>query len=214
MHSNQLILLFVISYGAATLAQKLEFKELNLRGSCPKINYVSNLNMPRILGWWYRAFSTLDNKLCYKNEGQTMYAAQFDAKTLSVAICCRSAADNNIAACGDNIGSGTVTATDNSGEFIYKFADESINIYVLDTDYDNFAIVYGCTARGRRNRDELIFVLSRQYKLSDELQARVEKALRDNGSDISRARPVVQGPRTPYTPNSSVCRRPFQRDSD
>lgn len=76
-------------------------------------------------------------------------------------------------------------------------------------DYDDFAIVYGCNSgRGRHSRDDLIFVLSRDYKVTDTVQTRVEDALRRNGIDFLKAKPVKQGPRTPYTPNSRRCDRP------
>ncbi len=207
MRTNQLAFLLIIFWVAVTTADHRhdvnEFNEINLKGSCcPTIKYISNLNMARIVGWWYRAFSTANNpSLCYNNEGQTMYAAPLNERTLGIDICCRSAAINDIAFCGSIIGSGTVTATNNSGEFIYAFDDKSYTIYVLDTDYDNFAIVYGCNA-GRRMCDELIYILSRDYKLSGSAEARVRRVLQENGIEFSKARPVKQGPSTPYTPNS------------
>lgn len=210
MKLNKLAFLLVIIAAATTHGQEFKFTEVELRGSCPKINYINNLDMPKLMGWWYRAFSTLDNHNCYNNEGQTMYAAQYNDKTLNVDICCRSAVDSKIAACGSNIGSGTVTATSNPGEFTYAFDNNVITIYVLDTDYDRFAIVYGCkTGSGRRSRrEELIFVLTRDYTLTDSLEDRVRNVLQRNGSALSNAKRVSQGSSTPYTPVPRPCRNP------
>lgn len=212
MKFNQLIFLLIILIATTAHGVDFNYTEVELRGSCPKIKYINNLDMPRIIGWWYRAFSTLNNPLCFDNEGQTMYAAQFDDKKLSVDICCRSASNNDLPVCGSKIGSGTVTAMNNPGEFHYEFDVQSFMIYVLDTDYDNFAIIYGCNpGRGRRLwRDDLIFILSRDYKISDALQTRVRNVLQQNDIQFSKARLVKQGPATPYTPNSRNCgRRPF-----
>lgn len=208
---NQLKFIFIIVCSAtAAHGADLQYTEVQLKGSCPKIKYVNNLDMPRILGWWYRAFSTLNNQLCYNNEGQTMYAAEFVEKQLSVAICCRSAANKYIARCGSKVGSGTVTATNNPGEFMYDFDVQSYKIYVLDVEYDDFAIIYGCNSgRGSHSRDDLIFILSRDYKLTDTVQTRVEHGLQRNGINFLKAKPVKQGPRTPYTPNSRRCDRPI-----
>lgn len=42
------------------------------------------------------------------------------------------------------------------------------SIFVLDTDYENFTVVYGCYPESRRHheRDELILIHSRHYRLS------------------------------------------------
>lgn len=213
MQFKQLILLVLIYGAVCAHAQNFNYAEVKLKGSCPRISYITNFDIPSVLGFWYRAFSTANlPSRCYENQGQNMFAANFDEKTLSIIICCRSAADKSIAYCGSDIGSGICTITKNPGEIIYSFADQSVTIYVLDAVYDRFVIVYGCNAgKGGRLRDETIFILSRTYTLSGADRERVDKVLKRNGIEFSTAKLVVQGPHIPYTPNSSCQRaRPFQ----
>lgn len=198
-------LLSLIIFGVAVHGENFLFDEIQLNGSCPKISYITNLDIPRILGWYYRAYSNLDNPLCFNNEGQTMYAAQYDETRINVEICCRSAAQPTIAICGANVGSGVVAATQNPGEFTYQFEENIYPDYILDTDYDNFTIVYGCKPGSRNLRDEVIFVLSRDYTLNPTLQARVRAVLERNGVQWSKVKPVKQGRSTPYTPFAKQC---------
>lgn len=146
MYLDKLVRFFVI-FGAATAifnGQENEYTELDLGGLCPKISYVSNLDGPRVVGWWYRVFSSFESPLCYNgNEGQTMYTSALNESTLNLDWCCRSAADPTVATCGSKVGTGTTTSSKN-GEFLYEFDDQSWLCHPIDTDYDNFAIVYGC----------------------------------------------------------------------
>lgn len=160
--------------------------------------------MPRIVGWWYRAFSSDNNPLCLNNEGQTTYTAQYDDKTFHVQVCCRSAATPDIAVCGRDIGTAILSATSTPGEFTYELYNNVYPLFLLDTDYDNYAIVYGCKP-GLEGRDELIFVFSRRYQLNDTLVKRVRDVIQRNGIDWSKAKPVRQGPSIPYTPGSKPC---------
>lgn len=89
---------------------------------------------------------------------------------------------------------------------MYQFANSSYPIYILDTDYDNFTIAYGCKPGSTINtRDEVLYVETRDYSLSSTLETRVRAVLKRNGVDWRNARRVVQGPTTPYTPFAKQC---------
>lgn len=192
-----------------------QYKVVDMKGSCPRIRYIENFSMPRVVGWHYAAFSSIDNPLCYANEGQTIYAAQFDATTITAQFCCRSAANPNEAFCGNTVGSGTIIPTNRPGVFTYytKTDLDKIEVQVLYTDYDDLTIVYGCRPSPcgcPTKRQELILVLSRNYKLSSASETTARNVLERNDIKFSNAKPVKQGPSMPYTPNSNSCnRRPF-----
>lgn len=215
MTSNKLLYYSLLIF-SVTVAYGDEFTytEIDLKGSCPKIKYINSFSLNRIVGWYYQAFSSIDNSLCYQNEGQTLYAAQLDERTINLQMCCRSATNRDVAFCGSKIGSGTATATNNTCEFLYQTGTDSNNllVYVLDTNYDDLTVAYGCRPGSRRGsrRKELIFVLSRDYKLSKSFETRARNVLQRNGIEFSNAKPVTQGQSIPYTPNSRSCgRRPF-----
>lgn len=209
MKSN--IFLLIILGVAACHGQRFNYTEIDLKGDCPKIKYINNFNYPRVCGFYYEAFCSLSSPQCFNgNEGLTMYAAPYDDQTLSINFCCRSASSPSDATCGSKVASGTVKLTNNPGEMVYAFNDKVYNIYILDTDYDNFTVIYGCNPGSRRHQghDEIILIHSRHYQLSESLEGRVRKAIQGNGGDWSKAKPIKQGPKMAYTPNSP---RPLPR---
>lgn len=195
---SELVSLLIIVGVVACNGQQNEYTYVNLGGRCPRISYVSNLSGPRVIGWWYRVFSSFESPLCYNgNEGQTMYTAGYNDTTLHLEWCCRSAADPTIPYCGAKVGTGFTTSSKN-GEFLYQFDDQSWLCHPLDTDYDNFAIVYGCDPNTGK---ELIFIISRYYTLRKEVEGRVDNVLRRNGIQWRQMRSVKHGPSVPYVPN-------------
>lgn len=64
MKSNRLVFLLVIVGAAATThgGERFNYTEVELKGSCPKIKYINNFSFPRIVGWYYEAFSSLTSK--------------------------------------------------------------------------------------------------------------------------------------------------------
>lgn len=210
MKSSQIVILLLIIVGvAASHAQLSNYTEVDLTGACPKIKYLNNLDFTRLLGWYYGPFTTLSSPQCYNNnEGLTVYPAQYDENTILINFCCRSAAKPSVATCGSHIGSGTVKPTSTPGVLTYSYRDKVYQIHVLETDYDNYTVVYACNPTGTRKepkRDELILIHSRDYQLSKRLEHRVRDILKQNGIDWSNVTPTKQGPSVPYTPNSRRC---------
>lgn len=204
MKSDKLtIILFVIIGAAAIYAEQFNYSEVDLNGACPKIRYINNFNFPRICGFYYEAFSSLTSTDCYNgNEGLTMYGVPYDDQTLLINFCCRSATSPSTATCGKNVASGTVKLTSTPGALTYAFNNKVYTIYVLDTDYDNYTIVYGCNSTGSRRRDELILIHSRHYQLSKTLEDRIRTVVEKNGGNWSNAKRIEQGPKMAYTPNN------------
>lgn len=120
-----------------------------------------------------------------------MYDARLDDETVSVQVCCRSAINPNSTYCGKQIGSGKAKRTNIvPGEFDYL----KLKVYVLYTDYDDQTIVYGCRPTPPwAEKDEMIYVLSRDCTLSSALTTRAFNVLKNNGIDFLKAKPVRQG---------------------
>lgn len=206
MHSIKTVSLLLILGAVVAYGARNQFDEIQLEGQCPRIRFVNNLDIPRVIGWYYRAFSNYNNPLCFNNDAQTMFAAQFDATSINVDFCCRSAADRTVTTCGENLGSGRINALPIPGQFTYESKGEVYPNFVLDTDYDNFTIVYGCRPGSDGNsRDELIFIYSRSYTLSRTLQARVLHVLQRNGIQSAKVKFVRQGCSLPYLPLPKRC---------
>lgn len=205
MESSKFIFLLVIFGAAAIYGQRFSYTEVQLKGTCPRIKYINNFNFPRIVGWYYEAFASISSSQCYNNnEGLACYVSPYDDHTITINFCCRSATNSSIATCGRDVASGTVSIESTPGEMTYRFKNKVYKIYVLDTDYENFSIVYGCNPGSGRHsgRDELILVHSRSYRLSKALENRVRRVIEENGGDWSIAKPIKQGSTVPYTPNS------------
>lgn len=200
MYTKKSVVLLLMFTFSALVACVHEFDQKKLNGTCPKIKYITNLDLSRIVGWHYRPLSNLNNPLCYKNQAQTMLAAQWDDTGIVVNMCCRSAANTSLPICGSNVGSGLATAI-SPGEFTYTFGNNVYPSYVLDTDYVNFMIVYGCKpGTPAYKRDEYVFVYSRSYTLSNAVQDRVRKSIEANNIQWSDVKAVDQGPALPYLP--------------
>lgn len=206
MKAIQTVLLLLIVRATVAHEQIFNYTEVELPGACPKIKYINSLDFPRILGWYYGPFTTLSSPQCYNNnEGLTVYAASYDENTMLVNFCCRSAVSPKIATCGSHIGSGTVRPTSVPGALTFSYGKHVYTIYILDTDYDNYTVVYACNPNGSRKRDELILVHTRDYHLSKPLEQRVRTVLQQNDINWSCLMPTKQGPSVPYTPNSRRC---------
>lgn len=192
-------LLIILSVIVACQAQ-FDYGSIQLNGTCPKIEYVKNLDLPRIIGWYYRVFSNLHNTLCYQDNAQTMFAASKTATAIDVAFCCQSATNRSVSVCGEDVGSGVVAALPTIGEFTYQVKDNIYPNFILDTDYDHYTIVYGCKPGANNKRDEVIFIYSRTYTLAPVYRRRVASVLAKNGIKFSDAKPVKQGDNYPYLP--------------
>lgn len=199
--SSKSVLLLIV-FGSAVSVQ-FQWASLQLEGACPNVTYITNLDLPKVTGWYYRVRTNYNYNACYNNDAQTMFAAMYDTTAIDVAFCCRSAADPTVPVCGAEVGSGRVTGLPQPGEFTYQFLDEVYPNFVLDTDYDNFTIVYGCRpdANDATQRDEVTFVYSRTYALTSDLNSHVDDVLRQNNINPRSARHVSQGPTMPYLPH-------------
>lgn len=202
MQLNTLVLLLTILRAATAF----EYGSYQLNGSCPKVSYITNLDLPPLLGWWYKPFSNFKSPLCFNNEGHTAYAYPTNTTEISVACCCRSAVDTELVTCSPQVGTGILNALSNPGMFSYEFDDNIYTVFVLDIDYENFGVIYGCKPGLFNTRDELIFIFTRDYQLSSTLEPRVRGVFQRNNIDWSNALAIKQGPSVPYIPGPKNCK--------
>ncbi|TMW41770.1 hypothetical protein DOY81_013150, partial [Sarcophaga bullata] len=59
----------------------------------------------------------------------------------------------------------------------------SSNYWVLDTDYDNYSVVYSCTPLSKNTRATIVWILTRNPFPGDQIVEQAVKVLKDN--DIS-----------------------------
>lgn len=175
------------------------YKTEKLEGPCPTVRYVSNYDANAVLGWWYRVGSLSNNTACYKNQGETMYAVQFDNVTINIDICCQNAIDPSNAICGSVVGSGIATPGPQPGTLIYRFRGQIFPIYVLFVDYYTTGVAYGCRKGPHNVREEILFLLSRGYTLNPAKQNEVGKILDSIGIRKSSILYIRQGDEIPQT---------------
>lgn len=215
---NKVVFLLSIFIGA--VVAQFHYDVIDLPGQCPRISFITNLDLPRIIGWYYRPHTNINYPLCFNNGGQTMFAIPINATAFDLAFCCQSAANPQISICGPEVGSGLLTTTSRRGEFLYRNRGKIYPTYVLDTDYDTFAIFYGCkpyvpptpptappvfTPRRNNGRDETIFIYSRFYALTPVAMSRTRHFLADNHIDWNNVHWITQGNSVPYVPHQRPC---------
>ena len=68
----------------------------------------------------------------------------------------------------------------------------------MDTDYDNWAVIYACKQRPLRFKNEWVWILARENTLDDDLMAEAKNALRRaiRKFDFDRLVPVIQDDET------------------
>lgn len=209
MNSVTLVILSTILGGVTPFT----YSVYNYPEPCPKVEYITDLDFTRILGFWYRCFSNLDCPSCLKNKGQTVYAYPYNSTSSGVAICCEAKSDPKQVTCSPEVGTGFINPSPNPGVFIYISNGQSYDTVVLDMD-DTYLISYACKAkevkshRGRERikvRDEELYVYSRSYHDCKSLEDRVRCVLNRNNIEWSIAKPVEHGPTIPYTTVPEPC---------
>lgn len=207
MQLNSLVTFSII----LRVATCFEFDEFQYPGSCPEVRYITDFDFNRILGWWYRCFSTFSTPSCFNNDGQTVYAYPFNSSVAGVAICCRSAANPDQVTCSTEVGTGFIKPMSTAGMFSYEYDGHTYPTVVLDMD-DDFLISYACKEQSQRQRrrhngghDEQIYVYSRSYELCQSLECRTRSVLKQNRIPWSHVKPVKQGPSIPYTTVPKPC---------
>jgi len=180
----------------------LTYAKINMAGACPIVQAIANVDLAAVTGQYFRVRSNRDIPGCYENQCQTMYSALYDGPVIQYAVCCRSAETPSVPACGVSIGSGTVTGTNTTGLFTYQSGAYNSDMVVLDTDYTDYTVIYGCRPHGFLNlqRDELLYVYSRTFSLSKEVLDKINTVFERNHINPAQLRDVRQGRECPYNP--------------
>lgn len=178
----------------------LSYVTYDLKGDCPTIN-AALVNVSRLTGFWYRTHSNYFYEKCYQGDYcHTIYFPNYDyvIGPMQTTHCCGSAKDPTKAVCGAAVGSGSIMPTE-PGQLNYTFGENQYIISVLDTDYDNFFVVYGCKPKScDGGRDEILFIYARAQTLTPEQYNRAVQVIEMNGIDLKQLNAVFQGPCCPY----------------
>uniref|UniRef100_A0A2A4JTG0 Lipocalin/cytosolic fatty-acid binding domain-containing protein n=1 Tax=Heliothis virescens TaxID=7102 RepID=A0A2A4JTG0_HELVI len=137
--------------------------EIVLPGSCEAITGVSNFNAQAYLGTWYEIARYPQPT----QQGQCNSATYANAANGAVSVLNSQVLNEALASIS---GSAVVSSTDNTGKLTVTFvvAGEVRNqdLYVLATDYLNYALVYACTNLANGDRVVGSWKLSRTKSLS------------------------------------------------
>ncbi|XP_037876122.1 chlorophyllide A binding protein isoform X2 [Bombyx mori] len=133
-----------------------------LPGQCdPNINAIRNFDTTRYLGRW-----RLIESYHSDNQGGECQEATYSAGSGGVVTVHNTQVRNQ--ALSEIRGTATLATTDGSGRLLVTFPSSTVpfEYWILDTDYDNYALVYGCVNINSQQRRVWSWKLSRTNTLS------------------------------------------------
>jgi len=182
-----------------TSSQELSF------GSCPKFPTVKNFDINRYLGLWYeysnyfaifQAFQDCVTAFYTDETPSSSYSGRQPAPKIGVLNRGR-----NVFLRKSSSAKGTATLNDPNdpnrpGELIVNFGgfqpeSTSTNYNVVDTDYENFAVVYSCNNK-LFFKSEILWILTRKQFPSPYLIKDIKKRIRHYGLDTRRLKRTNQ----------------------
>ncbi|XP_018022292.1 apolipoprotein D [Hyalella azteca] len=179
------LLVLVISLLATAAAQKLFFAK------CPSQAVVPNLDVKKYLGLWYenRKYKTIFQlggrctTATYTDAGNGIIGVRNDQKITVIPVSVVGQAKfadptKTEAKLTVSFTSATPFANDTSSV-------TASNYWVLDTDYDNYAIVWSCQAAIIANI-QFLWVLTRQRSPPEAIITKVLGVITDRGLDTSK----------------------------
>jgi len=151
-------------------------------GTCAnKYPVLKNFKLHNYIGCWhgYMELADPDNLKCKTVRFYYLRSNIFSSLFRGI-----STRDDKITTVG---GSATMTEPD-SGSF-----EGASGVYnVIATDYENFAIGYGCMSTGENQKNESIWIMTRARKPSKDVDEKINKALLDHNIDTTGIRKINQ----------------------
>ncbi|KAL3881462.1 hypothetical protein ACJMK2_027902 [Sinanodonta woodiana] len=175
---QQIILTVALVLVTGSLAQVFSF------GKCPSIQLKQNFQLGSYLGKWYekRRFfaifetfgSCVSANYSLKDDGHVKVVNQEYIKFLK---------KDNVA-----IGDAYVPDANEPAKLKVKFGSGPLGDYwVLDTDYDNYSIVYSCNSYGGIFKIEFSWILTRERNgLSDAKIQKLLQSMSSSGINVER----------------------------
>lgn len=154
------------------------FITISAAKKCPKtFETVSDFKIDDYLGKWYEIGRYLNS---FQSNTSSCTYGTLDLKT-----------NGDISVINTNIKSGKRTSVEGTAKV--SFPDEvplqgkisvsffnkpfTPNYFVMETDYENYSIVWNCNNIGENESSEQAWVLSKSSELTEEIQLKVDKAV-------------------------------------
>jgi len=199
---NSVFYVCLTIYGV--MLPQIKSQELSL-GSCPNFPTVKNFQLERYLGLWYeysnyfaifQAFQDCVTAFYTDETPSSSYGGRKPAPKIGVLNRGR-----NVFLRKSSSAKGTATLNDPNdpnrpGELIVNFGgfqpeSTSTNYNVVDTDYDQYAVVYSCNNK-LFFKSEILWILTRKQFPSPYLIKHIKKRIRSFGLDTRRLKRTNQ----------------------
>ncbi|XP_047033930.1 uncharacterized protein LOC124640271 isoform X1 [Helicoverpa zea] len=148
-------------------------QDVVLPGQCDEnIRGIPNFDLTRFAGEW-RLIESYGSRY----QSGTCNVAEYRVQSSNVLAVTNSQVVN--AALGSISGTATVTSTDGSGQltFGYSSRPRTYELFVLDTDYDSYALYYGCVNMANNQRRVTSWKFSRTNTLSQAANDKINQIM-------------------------------------
>eukprot|EP00094_Tigriopus_californicus_P008403 TCALIF_08097-PA protein Name:"Similar to APOD Apolipoprotein D (Cavia porcellus)" AED:0.13 eAED:0.13 QI:0/0.8/0.66/0.83/1/1/6/104/215 len=188
-------LIFLVVFN---LHLNVEGQEISF-GRCRKFPVLKHFQADRYLGKWYEysnyffIFQLFGKCVTAKYTDQSNYKSQ-RIGVLNESINEKNGNPNSVNGIGvlepGNAGLARLTVNFDSQPFFAR--QDTPNYFVVDTDYDNFSIVYNCNNKFGFLKSEVLFILTRERFPNPKLIQSVRQKIRKAGLDPTRLRRTNQ----------------------
>ncbi|XP_015791433.1 uncharacterized protein LOC107368158 [Tetranychus urticae] len=148
-------------------------------GPCPiKITQIQTFDHQRYLGGWYDVYTGSNSYVrdCGSDSGcQATYYRAYDDDTHSFYLNYYFGSDYT------GLCSFPIYTTDTDVDARLFYDTDFTSLYILDTDYDSYAVEVGCSNDDGLTHEERVFIRSRNTTISDELRDQLVEKVVDFG---------------------------------
>ncbi|KAJ6639163.1 Apolipoprotein D [Pseudolycoriella hygida] len=177
------LLLFALTLSLAIISTYAK------KNSCHEPIIMQNFDMNRVIGLWY-IFSHHRHSFEAGCDCLSSEVLSIDANTLQVWNCCQKSKVSNLTQECD-IGVNKVWLVDpekKTANFLFTKIGSSVesNLWVVDTDYENYMIVDGCDHVSNEESIEVFWIMSRSKILKSADLKKIGEVLRTHSFDRSK----------------------------
>jgi len=166
-------------------------------GNCPKYEVKQNFDKDKYLGKWYEYSNYFAVFQLFGKCVVAEYTDKSDGAVVKIGV--KNSSKNTIFGTYSSVtGTAVLAEPDNSAvpaSLIVNFGrrrSSKANYNIIDTDYDNYAIVYFCKNEFFFFKSELLWILTRAQKPDPALIAQTESKIKAAGIDTSRLKKTDQ----------------------